>query len=73
MRVNHLHPCYLFIPIIAMAILWGEYYIFAQDEDTRMKLRKYQFLVILEVILSCLSALVIKFSQRIPALFGISA
>jgi len=71
MPLNNLHPCYIFVPIIAMAILWGEYYIFAQDTDTRMKLLKYQFLVILEVIMSCLSALLIKFSQRIPALSGI--
>ena len=64
MPLNNLHPCYIFVPIIAMAILWGEYYIFAQDTDTRMKLLKYQFLVILEVIMSCLSALLIKFSQN---------
>ena len=61
---------YVAVPVLAMALLWTEIYIFKQDDNVKMKLLKYQFVVILEVIMSCLSALVIKFSQNIPALSG---
>lgn len=62
---------YLFgIPLVAMAVLWAEIYIFKQDDNTRMKLIKFQLVFLLEVIMSCLTALVMKFSQKIPALTG---
>jgi len=61
-------PLYFVIPAVAMAVLWGEMYIFKQEESDRMKLLKFQFVFVLEVIMSCLTALVIKFSQKIPAL-----
>ena len=70
MDVVRRHPYVIGVPISAMAVLWAEVYIFKQDENTRMKLLKFQFVLILEVIMSCLSALVLKFSQKIPSMTG---
>ena len=63
-------PLYIIIPAVAMAVLWAEMYVFKQQENDRMKLLKFQFVFILEVIMSCLTALVLKFSQAIPAWSG---
>ena len=61
---------YVLIPILAMAVIWGQMHVFKQEETVRMKMLKFQFVFILEIIMSCLTALVIKFSQKIPALSG---
>ena len=61
---------FLIIPLIAMAVLWAEFYILKQEENTRLKLIKFQLVFLLEVIMSCLTVLVMKFSQKIPALNG---
>jgi len=59
---------YVLIPVLAMAVIWGQMHVFKQEETVRMKMLKFQFVFNLKIIMSCLTALVIKFSQKIPAL-----
>ena len=63
-------PLYFIIPAVAVTLFWAEMYVWRQPQNDRMKLLKFQFVLILEVIMSCLTVLVIKFSQGIPALSG---